>query len=66
MTSLTVENYVKAIYQLTGDEAEQSASTGAVAAALRVSPSSVTSMLKTLHEIGLAKYRPYDGVRLTD
>ena len=66
MTSLTVENYVKAIYQLTGDEAEQSASTGAVAAALRVSPSSVTSMLKTLHESGLAEHRPYEGVRLTD
>ncbi len=66
MTSPTVENYVKAIYQLTGDEAEQTASTGAVAAALRVSPSSVTSMLKTLHESGLAEHRPYEGVRLTD
>lgn len=65
MTSLTVENYVKAIYQLTGDDTEQSASTGAVAAALRVSPSSVTSMLKTLHESGLAEHRPYEGVRLT-
>ena len=66
MTSLTVENYVKAIYQLTNDDSLPSASTGALAAALRVSPSSVTSMLKTLHESGLAEHRPYEGVRLTD
>ncbi len=65
MHSLTIENYVKAIYQLTVDNSEGSASTGALAGALRVSPSSVTSMLKTLHESGLAEHRPYEGVRLT-
>jgi DtxR family Mn-dependent transcriptional regulator len=62
---LTIENYVKAIYQITSGGAGDSASTGALAANLRVSPSSVTSMLKTLHETGLAEHKPYEGVRLT-
>ena len=66
MISLTVENYVKAIYQLSTEDPHSSVSTGAVAGALRVSPSSVTSMLKTLHDSGLAEHRPYEGVRLTD
>jgi DtxR family Mn-dependent transcriptional regulator len=64
--SLTIENYVKAIYQLTNAQAGAPASTGGLATDLRVSPSSVTSMLKTLHESGLAEHRPYEGVRLTD
>lgn len=66
MTSLTVENYVKAIYQLSTETPHNPVSTGAVAGALRVSPSSVTSMLKTLHDSGLAEHRPYEGVHLTD
>lgn len=65
MPSLTIENYVKAIYQLTNGMSDDSASTGALASNLRVSPSSVTSMLKTLHETGLAEHKPYEGVRLT-
>jgi DtxR family Mn-dependent transcriptional regulator len=65
MPSLTIENYVKAIYQLTSAEGVDSASTGALATNLRVSPSSVTSMLKTLHETGLADHKPYEGVKLT-
>ncbi|MCC6511815.1 MAG: metal-dependent transcriptional regulator [Pirellulaceae bacterium] len=65
MPSLTIENYVKAIYQLTVGPGSGSASTGALAANLRVTPSSVTSMLKTLHDSGLAEHKPYEGVRLT-
>lgn len=65
MPSLTIENYVKAIYQLTGGPDSRPASTGALAALLRVSPSSVTSMVKTLHDSELADHRPYEGVRLT-
>jgi DtxR family Mn-dependent transcriptional regulator len=42
------------------------AATGELAAALGVSPGSVTSMLKTLAESGLATYTPYEGVRLTE
>ncbi|MCA9192889.1 MAG: metal-dependent transcriptional regulator [Planctomycetales bacterium] len=66
MASLTIENYVKAIYQLTLAEPEAAASTGAIASVLQVSPSSVTSMLKTLHEQGIADHRRYEGVRLTE
>jgi DtxR family Mn-dependent transcriptional regulator len=65
MASLTVENYVKAIYQISGHAEAGVASTGALAEALNVSPGTVTSMLKTLGESGLATYTPYEGVRLT-
>jgi DtxR family Mn-dependent transcriptional regulator len=65
MASLTIENYVKAIYQLSSADG-QLASTGALADALAVSPSTVTSMLKTLSESGLAQYVPYGGAKLTD
>jgi DtxR family Mn-dependent transcriptional regulator len=63
MPSLTIENYVKTIYQL-GQQGEAVA-TGQIAAALGVLPGTVTSMLKTLDESKLATYTPYEGVRLT-
>jgi DtxR family Mn-dependent transcriptional regulator len=64
LPSLTVENYIKAIYQIchTG---EGHAATGQLATALGVSPGTVTSMLKTLSEGKLVTYTPYEGVRLT-
>lgn len=65
MTSLTVENYLKAIYRISQASAGQTAATGLVAQALDVAPGTVTSMLKTLSESGLAKYTPYEGVSLT-
>lgn len=65
MASLTVENYLKAILQLSIAEKADSVSTGQLAAAVHVSPGTVTSMLKTLSESGLATYRPYEGVSLT-
>ena len=39
--------------------------TGELAQALGVSPGTVTGMLKTLSEAGLASYTPYEGVRLS-
>jgi DtxR family Mn-dependent transcriptional regulator len=63
--SLTVENYVKAIFQICVGQSGKPAATGQVAASLSVSPGTVTSMLKTLSEGGLATYTPYEGVRLT-
>lgn len=66
MASLTIENYVKAIYQLASGKDRGSASTGSLAAQLGVSPSSVTSMLKALHDSELVDHRPYEGVRLTE
>ena len=65
MASLTVENYVKAIFQICFAQSGRPAATGQVAEALSVSPGTVTSMLKTLSESGLATYAPYEGVRLT-
>lgn len=65
MPSLTVENYLKAILQLTIARGAESVSTGQLASAVQVSPGTVTSMLKTLAESGLAAYKPYEGVQLT-
>lgn len=65
MPSLTVENYVKAIYQLAHDAEGGPVATGQISAALGVLPGTVTSMLKTLDESNLATYKPYEGVRLT-
>lgn len=66
MASLTIENYVKAIYQISAVQANRPAATGKVAEALGVLPGTVTSMLKTLSEAGLAIYTPYEGVNLTE
>ena len=65
MASLTVENYIKAIFQICQASGGQAA-TGQLATALGVSPGTVTSMLKTLSESKLVTYTPYEGVRLTD
>ena len=66
MATLTIENYVKTIYQLVLENDGQPAATGQVADALDVSPGTVTSMLKTLSASGLAAYRPYEGVVLSE
>ena len=66
MASLTVENYVKAIFKISVTDGHHRATTGRLATALDVSPGTVTSMLKTLSDSGLGTYTPYEGVRLTD
>ena len=66
MASLTVENYLKAILQISMRSHEESVSTGELATALGVLPGTVTSMLKTLDESKLAVYTPYEGVVLTE
>lgn len=65
MTSLTVENYLKSALLISTRTSSEWISTGELAAALDVSPGTVTSMLKTLDESGLARYKPYEGVTLT-
>ena len=65
MPSLTVENYVKTIEQIASGQDGRPATTGQIAAALGVSPGTVTSMLKTLDAARLATHRPYEGVALT-
>lgn len=61
--SRSVEDYLKAIFGLSGDDSP--ASTSAIADALDVQPASVTGMVKRLAEAGLVGHVPYRGVRLT-
>jgi DtxR family transcriptional regulator, Mn-dependent transcriptional regulator len=66
LPSLTIENYTKTIYQICSRQQDRPAATGQIAEALGVAPGTVTSMLKTLAETGLAQYTPYEGVNLTE
>ena len=63
MESITVENYLKAIYQLS--DAPGGAATGELARRLKITPGSVTLMLQRLAEAGLVNYAAHQGVRLT-
>src|SRR5262249_54070765 len=66
VASLTIENYVKAIYQIgRSRQGKGTVTTGQLAESLGVSPGTVTSMLKTLSEAGLATYIPYEGAQLS-
>jgi DtxR family transcriptional regulator, Mn-dependent transcriptional regulator len=60
----SVEDYLKAIYQLSPEG--QPASTSEIAHLLALSPPSVTGMVKRLSEHGLLEHVPYRGVQLTD
>lgn len=64
MTSPAVEDYLKAIYQLS--ESGSPVSTSAIADRLGIAAGSVTGMLKRLAESGLVEHTPYQGARLTD
>ena len=66
MPSLTVENYLKAILQLGLQTGEDWVSSGRLAESLEVAPGTATSMQKTLAQSGLAEYKPYEGVCLTE
>lgn len=62
--SRSVEDYLKAIYDLS--DAGEAASTSSIAEALEIQPASVTGMIKRLAESGLVEHVPYRGVRLTE
>ncbi|WP_339686730.1 metal-dependent transcriptional regulator [Gimesia maris] len=66
VTSLTVENYLKAILQISLQSGSEWISTGELARYMNVAPGTVTSMLKTLKQSKLVEYRPYEGASLTD
>ncbi len=61
--SRSVEDYLKAIYQLS--EQGDSAATTGIAERLGLTPASVTGMMKRLAESGLVEHEPYRGARLT-
>jgi DtxR family Mn-dependent transcriptional regulator len=60
----SVEDYLKAIYQLTPEG--RAASTSEIAHLLALSPPSVTGMVKRLSEHGFLEHIPYRGVQLTE
>jgi DtxR family Mn-dependent transcriptional regulator len=64
MPTSAVENFLKAIW-LSEDRSGDMATVGALAAALRLTPGSVTAMAKGLAARGLLEHRPREGVRLT-
>jgi DtxR family transcriptional regulator, Mn-dependent transcriptional regulator len=61
-TSASVEDYVKAIWEVAGSGA---ASTKGVAERLSIAPPSVTNMFVRLQEMGLVEYERYRGASLT-
>ena len=63
-SSPPVEDYAKAIYSLTRADAP-AASTTDLARRLRLTPGSVSTMIKRLDVAGLVEHVPYHGVRLT-
>ncbi|MDC0230810.1 metal-dependent transcriptional regulator [Aureispira] len=63
--SFTEENYLKAIFKLSGI-AEEPVSTNAIAFHLNTAPASVTDMLKRLTEKGFILYEKYKGAKLSD
>ncbi len=64
MASPAVEDYLKAIYQLS--RAGEPASTSAIAERLGIAAGSVTGMVKRLAEQGLVEHTRYYGARLTE
>ena len=65
MTSLTEENYLKAIYTLI-QSTDKKASTNEIANKMETKASSVTDMLKRLHEKKLVDYEKYKTVKITE
>jgi DtxR family Mn-dependent transcriptional regulator len=63
VSSISVEDYLLAIYRLQADESP--VSTSALAGHLGVAPPSVTGMLHKLRRAGLVDHEPYYGVVLT-
>ena len=58
-----IEDYLKTVYLL--HERAGAATTTGIAAALEVTPASVTGMIKKLAELKLVRHMPYQGVELT-
>jgi len=65
MPSSTVENYIKRIYLEQQLVAGTLVPFGRLAAAMKVVPGTVTTMVKALADSGLVTYEPRQGVKLT-
>ena len=64
MNTLAEENYLKAIFRLSGKQ-KVSVSTNAIAEELETKASSVTDMIKKLTDKGFVNYQKYKGTSLT-
>lgn len=62
--SRAIEDYLKAIYLLSEEEASEPTN-ATLAARLQVSGASVTNMLRRLHELGLVEHELYQAAQLT-
>jgi DtxR family Mn-dependent transcriptional regulator len=62
--STSTEEYLEALYTLT--QGDKTASTTEIAKRLKVTPASVTEMLRRLADQGYVSYSPYQGVTLTE
>ena len=63
MTSRSKEDYLKNIYHI--QEEGRKVNTGSLAAALAISPASVSEMVNKLSKDGLIDNKPYHGFELT-
>jgi DtxR family Mn-dependent transcriptional regulator len=66
MSTAAIEDYAKAIYALQERDEEGAVATTDIAERLRVTPGSVSGMLRKLDAAGLVTHEPYRGVRLTE
>lgn len=66
MPTSTVEDYLKQISLEQQRRPGQRVGMGRIAAALELTPGTVTTMVKTLADSGLVDYEPYSGVLLTE
>jgi DtxR family Mn-dependent transcriptional regulator len=66
MHSRTVEDYIKTIYVRQQEAGHKLVTMGCLAEAMNVAPGTVTSMVKTLSENGLVRYKPRMGLKLTN
>ena len=64
MPSISVENYLKNIYEL--EAGDKKVTTTLLAGKLRISPASVTDMVKKLSKKGFLRHVPYKGVEVTE
>ncbi len=64
MPSISVENYLKYIYELGASESR--VTTNTLAEKLKIAPASVTAMVKKLSAKGFLRHIPYKGVEVTE
>jgi DtxR family transcriptional regulator, Mn-dependent transcriptional regulator len=64
--SASVQEYLEALFKLTGGDEDRLVSTNELAAQMSVSAPSASEMLRRLEHLGLVTYFPYQGASLTE